>query len=256
MHKAKQRFLCVMGVLATSIVVILLESCSTTPEKMYSGEDLPASKTAIVQSADASINITKCDGIKTTSASIVVLPGDHTLDIYFRTLGSEGYYGNFSIKFTAEASHVYAVGVEIGRGAYAFIKDKTIGKRIAFTQGKQRYDQARIALAEKGIKQDPNNANHWAKKGDALVRLERYEEALPVLDKAISLNPKLVVAWVSKGWALCELKRYDDALNAINNAIRIQPNSQILLKGRKLITDAMEGRYVSREEMETLTPGD
>jgi tetratricopeptide (TPR) repeat protein len=110
-----------------------------------------------------------------------------------------------------------------------------------------------LAIVEQSIKEQPQNATSWTEKGEILVRLKRYEEALPALDTAISLNSNLALVWAIKSWALYELRRYNDALIAIDKAIQLRPNTSQYLKGRKIITDAMEGRLATKEEIEALT---
>jgi tetratricopeptide (TPR) repeat protein len=110
-----------------------------------------------------------------------------------------------------------------------------------------------LAIVEQSIKEHPQDAISWSEKGDILVRLKRYEEALPALDKAISLNPNLAMAWARKSWALYEQKRYNDALIAIDRAIQLRPNTPVYLQGRKVITNTMQGRPASKEEIEAIT---
>ena len=225
--------------------------------RMYSGPELPASQTALIQGVDSGINIVICDGVKVTSTAVSVLPGEHVIGIqfYYKEMG---YSKDVAYrKFTAEAGHVYSVGItlNVGPGRYdTFIMDKTTGRKMnASNYTVPGSEQGKLEVAEKSIKEHPQNANFWAEKGDILVRMKRYEEALPALDTAISLNSNLHLVWAEKSWALYEIKRYNDALIAIDKAIQLRPNTPQYLKGRKIITDAMEGRFASREEIEALT---
>ena len=290
MFNTKRRFLCLMKVLLVIATVFLTAACSTT--RMYSGPELPASQTALIRGVDTTINIVSCDGRKFSSNDVIVLPGEHTIEMGF---SGDGYYSanNSFLRFKAEAGHTYAVGKDLnspGRySAYSpFIMDITTGKRVSTRNYlPQSAIEESLILTERSIEQFPRNATYWkdkggllvalkryeealpaydmaislssvsaapwAEKGDVLVRLKRYEEALPALDTAISFNPNLAPAWARKTWALYELKRYKDALIAINKAIQLRPNTPAYLQGRKIITDAMEGRFASREEIETLT---
>ncbi len=60
-------------------------------------------------------------------------------------------------------------------------------------------------------------------KGDVLVDLERYEEALSAYEKAIQLDPHYSSAFKGKGNALYELKRYKEALTAYDRSIQLNP---------------------------------
>ena len=72
--------------------------------------------------------------------------------------------------------------------------------------------------AEGMAKLAPDNANAWCLKGNALLELERYEEALQSFDRAINLRPDLSEAWQGKGSSLLRLNRGDEALAALKKA--------------------------------------
>ncbi|MCS5613407.1 MAG: tetratricopeptide repeat protein, partial [Candidatus Poribacteria bacterium] len=82
----------------------------------------------------------------------------------------------------------------------------------------ERYDDA-IACYDKVIEIDPNDdlpvvRGAWNRKGDALQELERYDDAIACYDKA-----KNVYAWNSKGDALQKLEMYDDAIASYDKVI-------------------------------------
>ena len=56
-------------------------------------------------------------------------------------------------------------------------------------------------------------------KGQALLNLNKAEEALEHFEEVISLDPKNVEAWIKKGTALERLQRVDDAIVAYDQAI-------------------------------------
>src|SRR5688572_445257 len=56
-------------------------------------------------------------------------------------------------------------------------------------------------------------------KGQALLNLNKAEEALEHFEEAISIDPKNVEAWIKKGTALERLQRVDDAILAYDQAI-------------------------------------
>lgn len=65
--------------------------------------------------------------------------------------------------------------------------------------------------------------NVWLDKGEALYKLERFDESLVVYDKLISLDPKWANPWNSKGWALHKLNKNNEAVAAFDEAIKLDP---------------------------------
>jgi hypothetical protein len=252
MFKVGNILLYLSKVLCVVTLALIMISCSTTT-KMYSGPELPASQTALVQGAAGPISIEACDGVKVTSSAITVLPGEHTIWMSLNQIGSVGEYystGNIPITFIAEAGHTYGVDVSTHRNPYALIKDNTTGEKVAFSSHKQKYEENVIKRADIQIQKNPTNVYAWTAKANSLIRLERYNEALPILDEAISINPKFVKSWFNKSWALSELKRYEDALVAIDKAIQLEPYVQWWQNGRKLIMNAIQGLPPSREQLD------
>jgi tetratricopeptide (TPR) repeat protein len=58
---------------------------------------------------------------------------------------------------------------------------------------------------------------------DSLGRLERYDEMLNTLEQITALEDN-ATAWERKGSALFRLKRYDDALAAFRRSTEVDPN--------------------------------
>jgi tetratricopeptide (TPR) repeat protein len=56
-------------------------------------------------------------------------------------------------------------------------------------------------------------------KGQALLNLDKPEQALEHFEEAISIDPRNVEAWIKKGTALERLQRIDDAIAAYDHAI-------------------------------------
>ncbi|WP_420799385.1 tetratricopeptide repeat protein [Ktedonospora formicarum] len=90
-------------------------------------------------------------------------------------------------------------------------------------QKAKRYEEA-LAAYDQVIRLDPNDADTYNNKGNALNALKRNEEALAAYDQAIRLNPRYAYACNNKGVALNDLKRYEEALAAYDQAIRLDPN--------------------------------
>ncbi len=85
--------------------------------------------------------------------------------------------------------------------------------------------QSALEAYKQAIFLDPNDADAYANKSEALFRLESYKEALRASEQAIQLDNNLAKAWTNKGVALSNFKRYDEAIDAYDQAIRLDPNN-------------------------------
>jgi predicted O-linked N-acetylglucosamine transferase (SPINDLY family) len=97
----------------------------------------------------------------------------------------------------------------------ALLRVKTCEKALA------SYDRA-IAL-------EPDYAEAYNNRGNALYELKRLVEALANYDKAITLKPHLAYVYVNRGNTLNDLKRHEEALESFDKAIALQPNFEFLL---------------------------
>ncbi len=199
--------------------------------KAYTGPERPASETALIKGADSSINIESCDRIKATSMAVIVLPGNHIVEMSFQDIMAEGYMSSDTafLEFNAEAGHIYLVDKRLhtAPGMYTpFIIDKFTGKVVSIPIIKPGTEEQKLALIEKSIMGHPQNTDFWVTKGHLLIKLKRYEEALPALERATALKPDLAEAWFLKCGVLYELKRYDEAITAVDKAIQLRPNEQ------------------------------
>lgn len=86
-------------------------------------------------------------------------------------------------------------------------------------------NQEALAVIERYLELEPQDVRAWHIKGMVLDRLERYEEALIAFDRALELNPHDARTWHSSGLVLGHLSRYEEALKAYDNAIELEPNS-------------------------------
>jgi hypothetical protein len=113
MLKTKREGLCLVKVLFIVAIAFLTGSCSSTM-RMYSGPELPASQTALVRAGDIGVDLVSCDGKKITSSEIIILPGEHTIEMSFYQR-EVGYSADTALMdFTAEAGHVYMVNKILG----------------------------------------------------------------------------------------------------------------------------------------------
>ena len=106
--------------------------------KGYEGPDLSVDKTAVIENG-VYIDIVKCDGVKLGSFQnrVIVLPGDHTIEISFQTqtISNLVLYSRktASLTFKTEAGHTYvayAHWIQSG-GWTAYVMDKKTGELVA-----------------------------------------------------------------------------------------------------------------------------
>ncbi len=81
-----------------------------------------------------------------------------------------------------------------------------------------------------------------------LLDLNRYSEAIAVLDSIIELNPDSFIAWHWRGNSFASLGRYEDAITSYDQAIKIKPHYFLAWFERKLLLlfVLMSGEPVSR----------
>jgi tetratricopeptide (TPR) repeat protein len=158
--------------------------------RMYSGPELPASQTALVRGADISINLVSCDGRKITSSDVIILPGDHTIEMsyYQREVGYS--VDTALIDFTAEAGHVYVVDRLTGGGnTYRVtIIDRDSQHKVGRNERSSRTPEQSLELYSRYVKEAPRWPGTWMQRGDLLVTMKRYKDALSDYEKALSLT--------------------------------------------------------------------
>ncbi len=91
-----------------------------------------------------------------------------------------------------------------------------------------RSDEA-LTTINKAIELEPNDASIWRRKGMVLFNANRYDEALIATDKALELEQNDALIWLQKFQILNELNRYDEALIAIKKALVLDPNDATVL---------------------------
>lgn len=84
------------------------------------------------------------------------------------------------------------------------------------------------------------NATNLYHRGETLLELKRYEDALKVYNRAVELKPEYTEAWQGQGNTLFELKRYQDALDAYDKAIQIKPDYWQAWNGRGKALDRLQ----------------
>lgn len=85
-----------------------------------------------------------------------------------------------------------------------------------------------------------NNATELYSRGETLLELKRYDDALTAYDRAVELRPEYAEAWRGKGATLLALKQYEEARNAYDKAIQIQPDYWEAWLGRGNSLDSLQ----------------
>jgi tetratricopeptide (TPR) repeat protein len=89
----------------------------------------------------------------------------------------------------------------------------------------QRGDPAAaVEQINRALKRNPHDVGALNNRGNALLALRRFDEALASYDRALALRPAYADALCNRGAALHALKRYDEALVACDRTIALQPD--------------------------------
>jgi len=80
-----------------------------------------------------------------------------------------------------------------------------------------------LDLYEQAVRSQPDSALAWYNLGDALLALERFEEAVSALRKAVELSPKTTLFHYDLGLALYELGRHAEASKEFAPIIATDP---------------------------------
>ena len=68
----------------------------------------------------------------------------------------------------------------------------------------------------------------WYGRGNALRKLERYEEAIESCDHALKIKPEFYLWWAIRGDIFLQLCRYEEAVESYDRALKVEPNLNIL----------------------------
>jgi len=71
-----------------------------------------------------------------------------------------------------------------------------------------------------------DESESWIKRGNVLLGVSRYEEAIKKYEQAIRLKPDSWEAWNLRGIALLQLGRYEESIASFDKALEIKPDYQ------------------------------
>jgi tetratricopeptide (TPR) repeat protein len=71
--------------------------------------------------------------------------------------------------------------------------------------------------------------------GMSLFKLERYREALAIIDSALEFKHESRVEWSNKGFVLSDMGRNEEALEAFEKALSFDPESPKILTSKGIV---------------------
>ena len=73
---------------------------------------------------------------------------------------------------------------------------------------------------------EPTNVEAWIKKGTALERLQKIDEAIAAYDEAIAADNSTATAYLFKAGVYNRQKKYAEALQCYEKALSVQQKSR------------------------------
>jgi tetratricopeptide (TPR) repeat protein len=94
----------------------------------------------------------------------------------------------------------------------------------------EKYDDA-IKTTDEGLVIYPNDSILWNNKGASLFNLENYTEALKSYDMALSFDQNFTLSLIKKGDTLYKMGRFQDAADAYIKANVTDPGNKLAMDG-------------------------
>ena len=110
----------------------------------------------------------------------------------------------------------------------------------AYGEAAEIWDEMSVLLFEKGKEAGGKEFFEKAQEvrsyyGMSLFKLERYEEALKIVDSALEVKPESSTEWSNRGFVLSALGRYEEALEAFDKALFFNPESPKILTSTGIV---------------------
>jgi tetratricopeptide (TPR) repeat protein len=113
-----------------------------------------------------------------------------------------------------------------------------------------RYDDA-VASFDKAIELMPNYPQPYNSRGNALQALRRFEDAVESYHTAIALKPDYAAAYSNCGNALQSLKRFEDAIESYGKAITLNSDYGDAYNNRGVVLKRLERFDEALQDFET-----
>src|SRR5439155_881756 len=123
---------------------------------------------------------------------------------------------------------------DLARGEAEFLRGNTHCDAREFVEALACYDRAaafgyedHVMWNNRGVARDDSaNAVAWARKGQLLEELNKFEAAVDAYKAATSADANDGTAWTGLGDALYALERYEEAVEAYDRAIAVDPRNE------------------------------
>jgi hypothetical protein len=153
------------------------------------------------------------------------------------TLPARGGYKRTMLVSAARIAllHWFAALVELARMLVSSRKyDYWVASALA-----EEDPQKKVKYLSKALALNPGYEPAWGLKGNALLALERYEEAIGCFEKVLQMAPN-AMAWYEKGLCCHHLRRYDEAVECFDKTLIECPD-----KNSKLHEDALRNKRLA-----------
>jgi serine/threonine protein kinase len=104
-------------------------------------------------------------------------------------------------------------------------------------------------VAKPTFKSLDSEAVRLLEQGKVLIELQRYEEAVAVLDRTLQIDPKYPEAWLKRGQALSKLQKHEEALNSFEEALKIQAEYSQAWYERGLVLEQLNREELAQESL-------
>lgn len=89
-----------------------------------------------------------------------------------------------------------------------------------------------ITACDRALRIDPNYADCWQMRGDALYQTDAFANALESYDRVLALQPQRFEALYHRAAALTAMNKLDDAIAAFDKALAVNPTSAEAFRDR------------------------
>ena len=84
-----------------------------------------------------------------------------------------------------------------------------------------------LRMFDEALAINPKHAGALIKRGGAMEKLERFNDAIACYDQAIAVDGSATMAYLQKGGLFNRLARYDEALQCYEAALRTQEKKPV-----------------------------
>jgi tetratricopeptide (TPR) repeat protein len=123
-----------------------------------------------------------------------------------------------------------------------------------YEEGVALYMQGKLKLAleafENVLLESPKHFAALFHKGNSLLKLKCFEEALGTFDKAAGINPGHAGLWNNMGYAFMKLERFRQALEAFERSISQNPVQKSAWEGKEAVLSLIRRSEEDLEESE------